>query len=364
MKSILRMTFLGLSMLSALGGCSKTSESKPAITQTERTIITPHMEAQIDSTNNILYCASFQMAWNKMRDQVIKEDIRLEDDPLTSRRLNRNLLSNSDISSGAYIAEAGELSQELVERINNELREKFGEQDFKLPQEKAGHRQIVAYAFLYKNLEFPTKFEKLTEPVAFAASGDLTPVKAFGVESFKYSTRLHEKISEQVTVFDYRNENDFILSLASKSADDQIIMAKITPGRTLLETYATVARRIGNAKRSYMGEEETLRIPKIDFDLTHSFRELESKRIMNNGWEGWFIARAVQDTRFKLDETGAVLKSRSFLFAMKEEAPAPGDQKPRKFIFDKPFLIYMKQKIGKYPYFVLWTNNPELMLKK
>lgn len=362
------MTFLGLSMLSALGGCSKTSESTPpAITKAEQTTICPYLEAKLDPINNTLYCASFQMAWSKMRNQVIKEDIRLADNPLTAHQLNRQLLGNDDVSNGSYVAEAGVLSKELIERINRELREKFGEQggeSFKVPQNAAGERPIIAYAYLQKNLEFRREFEKLTAPLLFQGSGSPAPVAAFGIEKFTYSNHLHEKLQNQVAIYDYRDDNDFILSLTSKSDDDEIILAKIKPGKNLLDTYQTVAKRINTGKRTEIWENESLKIPKIDFDLSYSFPELEGKRLLNNGWEGWLIAKALQDTRFKLDEKGAVLKSRAFFMAMKGEAPAPGDAKPRMFIFDKPFLIYLKQKIGKYPYFVLWINNPELMLKK
>ena len=368
MKSFLPMIFIGLSVLPVLGGCSKASESAPpAITKVERTAISPYLEAQLDTANNTLYCAPFQMAWSKMRNQVIKEDIRLSDNPLAARQLNRQLLGNDDVSSGSYVAEAGVSSQELVERINRGLREKFGDQggeSFQMPQTATGERSIIAYACLHKNLEFRTEFEKLTTPVPFQANGSSTPVLAFGIESFSYSKRLHEKLATQIDVFDYRNDNDFILSLTSKSDDDQIILAKVKPGRSLLDTYQSVAKRIVNGKKTNIWENEALKIPKIDFDLSHSFPELEGKRLLNSSWDGWLIAKAVQDTRFKLDEKGAVLKSRAFFMAMKGEAPAPGDAKPRMFIFDKPFLIYLKQKTGKYPYFALWVNNPELMLKK
>jgi len=339
----------------------------PAITKTANTIYTAHLEGPLTSENNVLYCASFQKAWDMMRNQVIREEIRLTDDPLTARQLNRHSLGNDDISSGSYVAEAGVLSKELIERINRGLREKFGDQggeSFKMPQTAAGDRSIIAYAYLQKNLEFRTEFEKLTTPVSFKANGSSTPVVTFGIEKFSYSNHLHEKLQNQVEVFDYRNDNDFILLLRSKSDDDEIILAKVKPEKTLLDTYQTVAKRIDTGKKTTIWENESLKIPKIDFDLSYSFPELEGKRLLNNGWEGWLIAKALQDTRFKLDEKGAVLKSRAFFMATKEEAPAPGNAKPRMFIFDKPFLIYMKQKIGKYPYFVLWINNPELMLKK
>jgi len=358
----------GVGLLAAVKNCSKTTESTPpAITKAEQTTISPYLEANLDSINNTLYCASFQLAWSKMRNQVIKEDIRLSDNTPTARQLNRQLIGNDDVSSGSYVAEAGVLSQELIERINRELREKFGDQggeSFNIPQIASGERSIIAYAYLQKNLEFRTEFEKLTTPVSFQAKDSSTPVLAFGIEKFTYSNHLHEKLQNQVAIYDYRDDSDFIVSLTSKSDDDLIILAKVKPGKNLLYTCQTVAKRIDTGKKTTIWENESLKIPKIDFDLSYSFPELEGKRLLNNGWEGWLIAKALQDTRFKLDEKGAVLKSRAFMFKTKSEAPAPGNTKPRMFIFDKPFLIFLKQKTGNSPYFALWVNNPELMRKK
>lgn len=364
----LLLILLGVGLLAAVKNCSITPESTPpAITKAEQTTISPYLEAPLDSANNTIYCASFQMAWSKLRQQLIKEDIRLADDPLTARQLNRQLLGNDDVSSGSYVAEAGVLSQELIERINRGLREKFGDQggeSFNVPQTAAGDRSIIAYAYLQKNLEFHTQFEKLTSPVLFQGNDSSTPLVAFGIEKFTYSNHLHEKLQHQVAIYDYRDDNDFILSLTSKSDDDEIILAKVKPGKNLLDTYQAVAKRSDTGKKTTIWENESIKIPKIDFDLSYSFPELEGKRLLNNGWEGWLVAKALQDTRFKLNEKGAVLKSRAFFMAMKAEAPAPGNAKPRMFIFDKPFLIYMKQKIGKYPYFALWVNNSELMIRQ
>lgn len=357
----------GAGLLTAVKHRFYTSESRPAVTKVERTTISPYLEAPVDSANNTLYCAAFQMAWSKMRNQVVKEDIRLADSPLSARQLNRQLLGNDDVSNSSYVAEAGVLSQDLIERINNELRKKFDNQEgesFRIPQTSTGERSIIAYAHLQKNLEFRTEFEKLATPVFFQADGSPIPVGAFGIEKLSHSNHLHQKLQGQVVIYDYRDDNDFILSLRSKSDEDEIILAKVKPGKDLLVTYQTVAERIGNGNKTMLLENESLKIPKIDFDLSHSFTELEGKRLLNNGWEGWQVTNALQDTRFKLDEKGAVLKSSAFFMATKEEAPAPGNAKPRTFIFDKPYLIYLKQKLGKYPYLVLWINNPELMVKK
>lgn len=364
----LLLILLGTGLLAAVKDCSKTSESTPpSITKADQTTFSPYLEANLDSINNTLYCASFQKAWDMMRDQVVRGKIRLADDPLTARLLNRQSLGKDDISQDSYVAGAGTYSYELVDRVNKELREKFGSQvdeNFSVPKSSAGDRSIIAYAFLYKNLEFPTEFEKLHNPLSFHANGNATPVKAFGIELFSHSKRLHEKLANQVAVLDYHDDSDFILSLTSKSKDDEIILAKIKPGKTLLDTYQAVTKRIAGGTRSDIRENESLQIPKIDFDLSHNFKELEGRRLLNRGWEEWHIAAAVQDIRFKLDEKGAVLKSRAFMLMTKSEAPAPGNTKPRMFIFDKPFLICLKQKTGNSPYFALWVNNPELMREK
>lgn len=341
--------------------------SPPPISTTAKTIFTAHLNGPLSSENNLLYCATFQKAWDMMRTQMIKEDIRLKDEPPSTRQLNRLTLGNDDLSPDSYVAGAGAYSQDLVQRVNGEVQKKFGDQadeNFRLPHASAGNRSIIAYGFLYKNLEFPIEFEKIPNPLSFQATSSTTPVKAFGIELFSHEKRLHEKLASQVSILDYRDDNDFVLSLTSKSKDDEIILAKIKPGKTLLDTYQAVAKRIASGQRSVIEEHESLKIPKIDFDLSHRFSEFEDKSLLNNDWENWYIAAATQVIRFKLNEKGAVLKSKAFILGrMKGEAPA-GRSKPRMFILDKPYLICLKQKAGKQPYFALWINNPELMNKK
>ncbi|GAB7028382.1 serpin family protein [Geotalea toluenoxydans] len=354
-----------LMMICLASACTSSKEPQP-ITKPQHTSISLDLGQNLDLSNNTIYCASFQMAWNSMRDEIIKGDIILENDGLLAKRLNRQSLDKNDLSRGSYVAVAGELTKELVSQTKNQLNEKFGDnatRDFNIPKFGDTGRQLVAYAFLYKNLEFPFEFEKLDQPITYAASGQEAQVKGFGVSSFSSSKRQHQKLSNQVAIFDYKNENNFIISLRTKLDDDQVILAKITPKSNLLQTYTEVMDRIRQIEASLLRDEETIRVPIINFEMIRNFSELENKRIMNKGWEGWYLAKAIQDVKFKLDEKGAVLKSSGFLSAMKEEVP-PSMEKPRKFIFDKPFLILLKQKTGNYPYFAMWVSDPELFIRQ
>jgi len=334
------------------------------IKKASKTTITAHLNEVIGAENNVIYCASFQKAWDKLHDDVFKEDIQFASHPVMAKELNKQLLRPEDLSEDSYVAEAGPWTADLVSRINRELQKKFrGEASgYSISEAPADRRRILAYAFLYKNLEFPRKFEKLHTPIQFKATSGETPLKAFGVDPFSTSNEVHKKLSSQVRVLYYRNSNEFALSLSSKSKDDEIILAKIMPGKSLLETYKKMTTMIAPTYSLVNGE--ILRIPKVDFDITHHFRELEHQDILNRGWNDWFIETAEQQIKFRLDETGAILKSRVFLVsALKEEAPLPIAE-PRRFIFDKPFLICLKQKKGQLPYFSMWVNNPELMVKK
>jgi hypothetical protein len=35
----------------------------------------------------------------------------------------------------------------------------------------------------------------------------------------------------------------------------------------------------------------------------------------------------------------------------------------REFVFDKPFLLCLKEKEAKYPYLAIWVDNSELLVK-
>jgi len=143
------------------------------------------------------------------------------------------------------------------------------------------------------------------------------------------------------------------------------MLAKIEPQKTLLKTVEAVEQtaREGCSTHPLLKEGETLRIPALNFNVKHTFPELSDKRFVNKGKEDWAIDKAVQWTRFRLNQKGALLKSEA-RFLVAGCAPSPNYVPPRRFVFDKPFLISLKQKDASYPYFAMWVGNTELMVKK
>ena len=218
-------------------------------------------------------------------------------------------------------------------------------------KEQLDLEDTMAYAYLYKNLKFEKEFEGLEAPIAFHSSGGTNRVKGFGIQ--KYSSGKHRELGRQVEVLAYKDDSEFVIRLKSVRPNDEIVLAKVKPRDTLLATIEAVQKRAGGRRAWQLSKGDTLQIPRFDFDITRSYDELLKIYYL---WK-----KAEQKIRFRLDERGAVLKSEARIVVQPEES---GRVEPKHLIFDRPFLIYLKEKGARYPYFALWVDNAELMVRE
>jgi len=323
----------------------------------ENTLVTPHLETPITAGQNTLFCSTFQIAWSQMRDEIIKEDIQLEKPLDLVRYLNHGLSTEDDLPGNDYLAMAGYGKDRIVDTINRALKKKFGPAAPEVDTAFNRDDVILAYAFLFKELDFTHDFEAFEHPASFYDRNGLTLIEAFGVSH--YSDARHRKLKDQVDILHYSHMREAIVRLKSSHPDDEIILASVEPESTLLETFNKVNRQIKQCEQTlYLGEKDVLQIPKLDLSIEHRYESLIELSLLNKGFEKWFITEARQDIRFRLDECGATLKSQA-VFALKK-CSAPNY---KILVFNKPFLLYLKKKDGAYPYFAMWVENPEFMVK-
>jgi len=102
------------------------------------------------------------------------------------------------------------------------------------------------------------------------------------------------------------------------------------------------------------GSNDVLLVPDIVWRISHRFTELEGKIITNSDLKGRRIDVARQDTEFLLNRSGVELKSESKTY----ELPIA-----TYYIFNRPFLLFMKKRGAEMPYFVMWVENAELLNK-
>ena len=325
-----------------------------------RTSITPILDTEIKPDQNLIYCATFQLAWNEFRDSF---QLHLPEDPEIIRHLDKKMFVKDYLSEDCYVAISGTWKN-IHETINRMLKEKFGDEAWFLTKERVlenrfSEEAFMAYAFLFKNLVFAEMFESLDEPILFESPKAFFKVEGFGIKEFNPHEEKHRNLGEQVSIYyykyDYKKSSaDFVIELKAKSANEEIIIAQITPGKTLLETIRNTQEIITESRPNSLRKYETLQIPKFDFDIEHNFSDIE--KYLSPLVEG--PAKAYQRIKFKLDEKGAILKSEAII-----TAEALTQNFPRQFIVSRPFLIYLRQKDSPYPYFAMWVENGEILSK-
>ena len=322
--------------------------------QLKATVVTPHLEEPIADGRNVLWCSTFQLAWNEACT-LIGEDIHLDDEPPMVPILNKKTTTKDDLDEPSYVALAGWTQEGIVEKIRATVLEKFGEDaDPELLPESLPAFWLVEYAYLFKDLRFAVPFEPLhRRQLKFRGK----PVKAFGLT--KTTGRANEMAKQIIILAQWETEQehsyDFIVELKTKSEGDRLILAKLPPAQTLAQTVHEVRRHIDASRpeKAYSGT--TLMVPKLNFKIFRQYKELEGKRlkVKNPRVSRMQIVRALQTVHFQLNEHGARLKSEGYM-----EEKSVGSR----LVFDEPFLILLERRGAKTPYFALWVDNTELLV--
>lgn len=309
--------------------------------------------APIQPGTNLLWCATFQLAWNEATEFFGEGLSFVEDVPLAAT-LNRKEFNKGDLDEASYVTFGGVFSPGVPDRIQREVSRKFGP-DFnpQLASPPTANTVAFFYACLSKNLAFEKEFQRIEHPLVFGTN----EVAAFGIEpGYPGSWRLRQ----QVRFLDYQNTNDFIIELKTSSKTDTLLLAKMPPQQTLAETVKEVTRRASGHASPDVGFNSLL-IPKTDFQLTRTYGELLDKHLAlkrTTDWNGYWIAVAEQNVRFRLDEKGAALKSEASVAVASEATLA----EPVDLVFDKPFLVLLQRVGADSPYFALWIDNAELLV--
>jgi hypothetical protein len=323
----------------------------------ENTKITCHLNEKITKGENLIYCSTMQLAWNELCDFVGGDIVLPNGETVTEtavKELNKRSFKKTDLDPKCYIALAGLCKNGIVDKIKGTLKQNFNEMS-KCNFSNLEPTDIIAYAFLLKILEFEQKFEKIDY---FEFMGK--PVEAFGIEEVK-SEHL-TKLTHQVKILHYESPSEFTLSIKTKQKEF-ITLARLQPGDTFKRTLANL--EIDEA--TDLRKNETLQIPKISFDLEHHFDELKGNEVLiskkpKNKETGYYIDEAVQFIKFDLDECGAKLRSEAMLTM--RYAAMISREAPRKFIFDEPFLIILRQTEDSPPYFAAWIENTEVLKER
>jgi hypothetical protein len=329
----------------------------------KETVIVPTLDSPIAEGKSAIWCASFQLAWNRLKDDVAQGPVQIANAQTIADRLNRADQSEDDLDPDAVFAAAGLAKDGIVEQIQAQMARRFPKvprPDLDVPPTGA-----VAYAYLAASSKYDYPFFENDEPFLFTDSaGKQTPVGSFGIRG-KDNDAYHQ-LRRQVQVLYADDEtmrhggdiSEFVLDLCRTSEPYQIVLARMNRKATLADTLADVELKVATRPSTYpLFPLDTVLVPNMAWKVSHRFKELEGedKRFSNPALRDLHLDTAIQTIQFRLDRSGAELAAESKVF-MK--------QSPCFFHVNRPFLLYLKKRGGKRPFFIMWVENAELLEKK
>jgi hypothetical protein len=322
----------------------------------------PHLP--LDAERSQIWCATFQMAWDQLREQFGNQQVDLQPAIPLSDALNEHPFPKKAVAPECTLLHAATTGPADDRRLRAEFAERFPDAPVRIEDSADDPSRLRIYAYLEKRLLFFDGLERFPTPMQFGA-GTGAKVESFGVPGKDSAEEGSRVLEHEVFVRDYVSDQDFIIELATESKQqDRVILAQVTPLVTLADTWSQVANRIRmpnpQHKRPHLLSTETLRAPVLALNLQREYQELYDG-VIQSGDLPATIQLARQEIRFRLDERGATLIS----LAEIEVLALDGDpvDKPRQFIFDRPFLLAMREGENE-PYFLAWIATAEVMETK
>jgi hypothetical protein len=350
-----------LALLAPLAACSTgggpgASPTAP-VREAGRTTFVPHAGVPFDgASRNGVWCATFPLAWHALGTEVLGGPVLLGPPAPADlvEGMNGRPFPAAALDPASRVVVAGRYGDGVLDRIRREGREKFGLDLPRSPLAPGRPEDLLAYAFLRKDLPFAVPFEPFEEGIAFPGAAGRVP--AFGIHGDSGAADL-DAMRGQTTVLFHgagKSGEDMAIEIRTERGDI-LVLAAVPPAASLEAAWRSVLA-IPRAAPGPILEGEVLAVPKIHFDLAHRFAEFPGAPLRNPGFEGFRVTEAMQSVLLRLDEAGVLLESEAVFEARLSMAPAK-----RRFVFDRPFLLALREAGAAEPYLLLWVANPDLM---
>ncbi|MFC1794309.1 hypothetical protein ACFL3Q_12060 [Planctomycetota bacterium] len=336
----------------------------------KQTSVMPTLDSPCPKNKNVIWCSSFQLAWNRMKDDVIGAPVEVVGAEELAARLNTAGQSEAGMESDSFYAVAGRVKDGIISKIQKKMTVKFPSHSVPDFSDIAGSPDgILAYSYLTANVPFKCPFRQVKKGFTFTDSqGIETNVGAFGVWGWN---SMYDEMRQQVEILFFHEDRDgsdrdsrikeFAVDLCRHSNPYQVVAAIVEPKASLDQTLDYIRGKITDSRQEknyeqtkFLDDTDILKVPEMFWEIEHDFDELLEK-IVANANPAMPIIKAKQGIKFKLDRCGAMLES---------EATIMVASIPRYFIFNCPFLIYMKKRDCEQPFFVMWVDNAELLNRK
>lgn len=308
-----------------------------------------HRFRDLDANSNIIYTPAFRAAWTSLVNDILGEPVILRTGTPLAEELNHYLYDASE--DAGWITGAGLIEDGIMKDIDREIRKKYNTPAPGLDDIRNEKEGILCYSYLNINAVFKEAFEELNWN--FNPGGQDTKVKCFGVSAGESEEKA--PIRKQVSIYDYRNPDDFIIKITPADTLLEVIITGMNPEGNIYETIMETDRRINESFPDPLGESDELIIPVVTIDHSHVYRDLLGKYLLNKGFEEYFIAAAAQGINLRLDHTGASAVASGKVLLRKGPVP-------RIYAIDDPFILLIREKGKEEPLIFVRVSNTDFLV--
>jgi hypothetical protein len=326
---------------------------------------------------NAVWCATAEMVWREFGERLLGEPIQTSTECAMCAQLSA--APPISLAPAHRYGGAGPRTAAAIASADRGLHAQFPAAP-SLPAYISPGGGYFAVAYLEAAFKFGAAFRDLPYPLWVfpdpSGSGVELPgvelpgvqVQGFGIPSGVRDAMkaqraqvalLHARVTEDQGVEDLE---EYVLDLDRGSKTFQLILAAVPRAPTLAATWG----RVEKAMRAYavahpgapagMGKHDVLRVPKLNFGLTHIFKEVEGHALANQRLKGQFIERLLQKTTVRLDKSGVATKSLAVFVTR-------GGHASREYTFDQRFLLALRERGQQRPFLLIWVEDAELLTR-
>lgn len=324
---------------------------------------------KIPEGKTVVWSPLFQATWDAMNDKMGGKPKKTEPpNDLMTRLDDFEWNPEKVMPEGRWKTWAGEASEEFLKTVNAEAAELTGEPEgpFALGDFTPG--TVACFGLMDREVAFKKPFYR-SEKVPLKFGPEKTPVRFFGTIG-----EMAGSYGETVKVLSYRPASgSHALEISCKDGDDKVLFY-MPPGkqdfatackwlREWRKTHAPKAELSGRRNDRLLHEGDEVRVPYITLDAEEDLTsQLQGSRFYGNAGDPWTISRAEQVTKFELFEKGARVRIEASI-ELDPFGPAARRTVPRRFVYDRPFFVFLWRDDAEWPYLGVWVGDDSALQK-
>jgi hypothetical protein len=227
---------------------------------------------------------------------------------------------------------------------------------------------VVVFGYVKADVRYEYAFLNNPEWLSFKGSdGRTVAIRSFGLPVKRHQDLVLGGTLSQIRAL-FRDGGQFAVDLSYQSTPYQVLLAKMPRKSTLSATLMELNKKMAASQPFNLKSSATLLVPNVNWRVEHRFAELEgADKLFQNATmdPAEYLSRFFQFVEFKMDRTGASVRSGAYIATdVLNGHEHEEDTNPDHYHFDRPFLIVMKKRDAKHPFFVMWVDNAELLCKR